>query len=195
VRTFALEDYVARVLAGEAAARSPAAALEALAITARTFAVANRGRHQRDGFDLCPLTHCQVLREPDAAGRAAVAATAGQVLTWEDAPAQVFYTASCGGTSERPSDVWAGSQDPPYLRIHHDSACKREPHWASEIPGPDLDRVLRAAGFRGAACATSGGSRTRRRAACAISISSAWPPTPSARRTSALSWAVRSAGS
>jgi SpoIID/LytB domain protein len=149
VRTFALEDYVARVLAGEAAARSPAAALEALAITARTFAVANRGRHQRDGFDLCPLTHCQVLREPDAAGRAAVAATAGQVLTWEDAPAQVFYTASCGGTSERPSDVWAGSQDPPYLRIHHDSACKREPHWASEIPGPDLDRVLRAAGFRG----------------------------------------------
>ena len=149
VRTFPLEDYVARVLAGEAAARSPAAALEALAITARTFAVANRGRHQRDGFDLCPLTHCQVLREPDAAARAAVAATAGQVLTWEDAPAQVFYTASCGGTSERPSDVWAGSQDPPYLRIHHDSACKGEPHWASEIPGPDLDRVLRAAGFRG----------------------------------------------
>ena len=149
VRSLPLEDYVARVLAGEAAARSPAAALEALAITARTFAVANRGRHQRDGFDLCPLTHCQVLREPDAAARAAVAATPGQVLMWEDAPAQVFYTASCGGTSERPSDVWAGAQNPPYLKIHHDSACKGEPHWASEIPGPDLDRVLRAAGFRG----------------------------------------------
>ena len=33
--------------------------------------------------------------------RAAMARTAGQILTWEDAPAQVFYTASCGGMTER----------------------------------------------------------------------------------------------
>ena len=63
VEAFAIEDYVARVLAGEAAAGSPPAALEALAVAVRTFAVGNRGRHQRDGFDLCTLTHCQVLRD------------------------------------------------------------------------------------------------------------------------------------
>ena len=80
VRTIPLEDYVAGVLAGEAAPRSPAAALEALAITVRTFAVVNRGRHARDGFDLCTLTHCQVLREPSQAMRAATARTAGQIL-------------------------------------------------------------------------------------------------------------------
>ncbi len=150
VRNMPLEDYVARVLAGEAQPRSAAAALEALAITARTFAVANRGRHQKSGFDLCTLTHCQVLREPDQAMRAAVAATAGQVLAFDGRPAQVFYTASCGGYTEKPSSVWPGAVDPPYLKVRHDGACEGEPHWASEIPEADLARVLHAAGFHGA---------------------------------------------
>jgi hypothetical protein len=71
IRALDIEEYVARVLAGEAAPRSPEAALDALAITARTFALHNRGRHAREGFDLCTLTHCQVLREPYPAGHAA----------------------------------------------------------------------------------------------------------------------------
>ena len=115
VEAFALEDYVARVLAGEAAAGSRPAALEALAVAVRTFAVGNRGRHQRDGFDVCTLTHCQVLRAPYAAVRDAASATAGQVLLVNGAPASVFYTASCGGRTERPSAVWPGADDPAYL--------------------------------------------------------------------------------
>jgi peptidoglycan hydrolase-like amidase len=59
VETLPIEAYVAHVLAGEAARDSAPAALEALAITIRTFAVANRGRHRADGFDLCDQTHCQ----------------------------------------------------------------------------------------------------------------------------------------
>jgi SpoIID/LytB domain protein len=149
VRMMALEDYVAGVLAGEAAAHSPPAALEALAITVRTFAVVNRGRHAREGFDLCTLTHCQVLREPSQATRAATARTAGQILVWHDAPAQVFYTASCGGMTERAADVWPGATDLPYLRPHRDRACNGQPKWASEIPAGDLDRVLHAAGYKG----------------------------------------------
>jgi SpoIID/LytB domain protein len=145
-----LDEYVARVLGGEAAPRSGVAALEALAITARTFALANTGRHQREGFDLCTLTHCQVLRDPTPAMRAAVASTAGRVLEWRDRPAQVFYTASCGGYSERPSAVWPRSDDPPFLRAHRDSACGGEPRWAAEISARDLERALRGAGFRGA---------------------------------------------
>jgi SpoIID/LytB domain protein len=149
IRTIPLEDYVARVLAGEAAAHSPPSALEALAITVRTFAVVNRGRHAREGFDLCTLTHCQVLREPDEAMRAATARTSGQILVWHDAPAQVFYTASCGGMTERAADVWPGADDLAYLRPRRDRACNGEPHWASEIPAADLDRVLHAAGYKG----------------------------------------------
>ncbi|PYR40935.1 MAG: hypothetical protein DMF93_09765, partial [Acidobacteria bacterium] len=72
-----IETYVARVVAGEAARDSRAAALEALAITVRTFAAANLGRHRADGFDLCDQTHCQVLRPATAVTERAVEATAG----------------------------------------------------------------------------------------------------------------------
>src|SRR5215510_5254872 len=59
VTSIPIETYVARVLAGEAMRDSQPAALEALAITIRTFAAANLRRHGADGFDLCDQTHCQ----------------------------------------------------------------------------------------------------------------------------------------
>ena len=74
VRTIRLEDYVAGVLAGEAARNSSPSALEALAITVRTYALANLSRHRADGFDLCDLTHCQVLRKATLATETAATA-------------------------------------------------------------------------------------------------------------------------
>ena len=80
---------------------------------------------------------------------AAAAATAGLVLGWRGAPASVYYTASCGGFGERPSNVWPGAPDPPFLPSQRDSACDREPPWSVEIPARDLQRALSGAGFRG----------------------------------------------
>ena len=149
VSSLPLETYVARVLAGEAAAQSPPAALEALAITVRTFALANLGRHRADGFDLCDQTHCQVLRPSTAATERAAGATAGQVLVYRGALASVYYSASCGGFTERPSGVWPGADDPPYLPARVDAACEGEPAWTDDISRGDLSRALAAAGFRG----------------------------------------------
>ena len=144
-----LEEYVARVVAGEAAPRSAPAALEALAVAVRTFATANRGRHKNDGFDLCDLTHCQVMAAATAATRQAAAATSGQILTWRGAAASIFYTACCGGQSELPSDVWPRAQDQPFLSRHRDESCRRTPEWDSEIAAAELLRAFRTAGFRG----------------------------------------------
>ena len=144
-----LETYVARVLAGEAARDSQPAALEALAITIRTFALANPGRHRADGFDLCDQTHCQVLRTATAATERAAQATAGRILVRDGAPAPVYYTASCGGRTEIPSDVWPGHEDPPYLPSRADDACDGVPAWTAELQERDLLRALRSAGFRG----------------------------------------------
>jgi stage II sporulation protein D len=144
-----LETYVARVLAGEAASNSPSAALDALAITVRTFALANRGRHHADGFDLCSETHCQVVRTATAATEASAARTSGRVLLNGGVPASVYYTASCGGHTETPSAVWPGAQDPPYLPSKPDAACGGQPKWEAEISDRDLLRALRAAGLRG----------------------------------------------
>jgi SpoIID/LytB domain protein len=149
VQTLAMDDYVARVLAGEAAPGSAPASLEALAIVIRTYTITNRGRHRADGFDLCDQTHCQVMRASTAVTERAARATSGQILLYRGAPATVYYSASCGGRSEKPSNVWPGAADPPYLAIHDDDGCGGFPQWTSELADADLQRAFNAAGYRG----------------------------------------------
>jgi stage II sporulation protein D len=149
VETLSMEPYVARVLAGEAARESPPAALEALAIAIRTYATANRGRHRAEGFDLCDQTHCQVVRTATAVTERAVENTAGQILRFAGEPATIFYSASCGGRSERPSSVWPGIADRSYLPVRPDDACEGQPQWSVELRLADLQRALQASGFRG----------------------------------------------
>jgi len=149
--TVSLEEYVARAVAGEAAPGTPAAALEALAITARTYAVANLGRHAGEGFDVCDLTHCQALKPATAASRAAAAATAGRILTYGGQPAHVFYSASCGGWSASPGEIWPDTStgEYPYLVSRAEPECREGSRWTAEISARDLARALRAAGLRG----------------------------------------------
>ena len=148
-QTLPLETYVSRVLAGEMVRDSQPAALEALAITIRTFALANRNRHRADGFDLCDQTHCQVLRAATAATTRAAEATASRVLLRDGAPASIYFSASCGGHTEIPSAVWPGADDPPYLPSREDDACQGAPAWSAAIDADDLRRAFRASGFRG----------------------------------------------
>jgi SpoIID/LytB domain protein len=144
-----IETYVARALGGEAVRGSQPAALEALAITIRTFALANRGRHRADGFDLCDQTHCQVVRTATAATERAAQETAGRLLLRDGVAATVYYSASCGGHTVVPSDVWPGHEDPPYLPAKEDDACEGAPAWTAALREADLLRALRASGFRG----------------------------------------------
>src|SRR6476646_7855846 len=144
-----VETYVARVLAGEALPGSEPAALETLAIAIRTYALENRGRHRADGFDLCDQTHCQVMRASTPATERAALATANQVLLYKGLLATVYYSASCGGRTEKPSNVWPGSEDPPYLPSKDDDGCRGFPEWSTELSMADLQRALRAAGFTG----------------------------------------------
>jgi stage II sporulation protein D len=143
-----VDDYVAQVVAGEGQPRAGEAAQQALATAARTFALANRNRHRREGFDLCDTTHCQVLRPATDAARRAAVASAGQVLLHDGEPAFVFYSASCGGRLEQASQVWPGAAD--YASPGAvDEACGGEPAWQSEVRVGDIERALRAAGLRG----------------------------------------------
>ena len=143
-----LEVYVARVLAGEGEPGAPDATQEALAIAIRTFAVFNSGRHQREGFDLCDTTHCQVLRTATANSRRAAFATAGRILTYQGAPAEIFYSASCGGRSESASEVWARSSLP-YLRSVEDDVHDGDTPWVLELTLDEAGRALRRNGFEG----------------------------------------------
>src|SRR5438093_343610 len=147
VTTIPLEAYVARVLTAEALPDSPPAALEALAIAVRTYTLANLGHHAADGFDLCDETHCQVMRTATPPNERAAAATAGQVLLNRGRPASIYYSASCGGRTELPSEVWAGAENPPFLPSRPDDGCLGAPVWTAQLADRDLLRALRAAGF------------------------------------------------
>ena len=148
VTVIPLEVYVARVLAGEADARMADAAQQALAITVRTYTIRNLDRHAREGFDLCDSTHCQVPRPSTPTSRRAALATAGQVLTYRGAIAEVFYSASCSGRSERAGDVWPAA-DHPYLVSRADEVCEGDPEWSADFSLERVQVALARAGFSG----------------------------------------------
>jgi stage II sporulation protein D len=120
VREIPLEDYVAATALSEVHPDIADAAVaermyEVQAVIARTYAVTNRGRHAKDGFDLCSTTHCQ-LYEPArlntsrwaSASRDATQRTAGEVLWYVDAAARALFHSDCGGRTSTASAVWGG---------------------------------------------------------------------------------------
>ena len=137
-RRYRLDDYVAGVLAGEAATDRSPQALRAMAIAARTYAVRFRGRHAAEGFDFCSLTHCQNFKPAavNAAQRDATDATSGELVWYQGSPAATYYGQDCGGSLE------AGGE--PYLPSRPDPACVRKGarEWSTEIPLGDLTRAL-----------------------------------------------------
>ena len=148
VTVIPLEAYVSRVLAGEGDPKAPEAAQQALAIAIRTYTLKNSGRHERDGYDLCDTTHCQVPRPSTPTSRRAAMATIGQVLTYHGDLAAVFYSASCGGRSERAADVWPGA-DYPYLVSRRDDVCEGDPEWTVAFALDDVRQALERVGFEG----------------------------------------------
>jgi stage II sporulation protein D len=148
VTVLPLEVYVARVIAGEGDSKAADAAQQALAVAIRTYTLKNSGRHARDGYDLCDSTHCQVPRPSTPTSRRAAMATVGQVLTYQRDLADVFYSASCGGRSERAGDIWPGA-DYPYLVSRRDDVCEDDPEWVVDFRLESVQRALERVGFEG----------------------------------------------
>lgn len=117
VNVLSVEEYTAGVVPNEVPAVYPAAALRAMAVIARTFALARRGYHKSRDYDVCGTVDCQMyggwLSECDATNRA-VNATRNEVASHKGRPADTTFHAVCGGVGESVSRVWP--QPPlPYL--------------------------------------------------------------------------------
>ena len=137
-----LEKYVAAVVAGETAQMQSDQALRAMAVAARTYAIHFRGRHQAEGYDLCGTTHCQRAEPGQVKAKieAAVAATAGQWMTYRGTAALALYSRDCGGVTE------AG--EAPYLTSHPDPYCGHS-DWRWSGAAQDILRSLAGSGLRG----------------------------------------------
>lgn len=153
--TLPLDEYLFGVLAAEASTESEPEALKAQAVTSRTYALHNLRRHQRQGYDLCDLTHCQrFVPVPDRDARPefyhlvreAISQTENEILHDEQArTADAYFSASCGGHTANIADLWNAPRAPPHLRGKVDAYCAHtaQEEWTDEIPTARLLPALR----------------------------------------------------
>ncbi len=155
VNELAIESYLIGVVNAEMGRRSreEQAAVEAQAIVARTYALKNRGKYGAAGFDLRASVADQayggVGAETDA-GRSAVRATAGNVLTYRGALITTFFHSTCGGSTASPVEAFRTVRSTPYLQPisdRHSSGhyCDISPRyrWTVEWDAETLGRILR----------------------------------------------------
>jgi stage II sporulation protein D len=147
VHALPMEDYVAAVAGSEMPPSFPAEALRAQAVAARTFAVTKKLQALAEGraFHLGATVVHQVYGGAaaiDPRTRAAAEATAGEVLVFEDEPADAFFHAACGGRTE--SGAEALGKDRPYLRSVTCGRCDGTPlsRWTYRVGAAELGRKL-----------------------------------------------------
>lgn len=141
-----VDDYLRSVVPEEMPVDWPAEAIKAQSVAARSFALASRGRHASEGYDLCTTTHCQLYTGTAAeksASNAAIKATRGEVLTYGGKPIEALFHTDSGGMTENSEDVWGSHM--PYLRAAKDTPAKTMP-WTKTISRADLERKLAAKG-------------------------------------------------
>lgn len=154
VLTLPSERYVAAVLMGETDASEPHASLQAMAVVARTFVLRTSYRKPIAGHlpsDICDSTACQALKlEPvSPVVYEAVRSTAGETLWFGSQRAQVFFSGSCGGTTESAGAIWPKLSSLPYLRSKVDPYCIRKDHatWHAEIPLTSFQEIAGREGW------------------------------------------------
>ena len=141
-----VDDYLRSVVPEEMPVDWPAEAIKAQSVAARSFALASRGRHAGESYDLCTTTHCQLYTGTAAeksASNAAIKATRGEVLTYGGKPIEALFHTDSGGMTENSEDVWGSHV--PYLRAAKDTPTKTMP-WTKTISRADLERKLAAKG-------------------------------------------------
>ncbi len=111
INRVSMEDYLKGVVPAEMGPRvfDELEALKAQAIAARSYAAKHRGESAAEGYDLCATPRCQVYSgvnvEHPLSSRA-VDETAGEVLLFGQQIADTLFTSTCGGRTERATDVF-----------------------------------------------------------------------------------------
>lgn len=153
VNTIDLEDYLCSVISSEMNADSPMELLKAHAVISRSWAIraieANHSQQQNIemngkaftyesnghiGFDVCADDHCQRyegLARMNERAVAAVHATKGQVLTYQNEICDCRFSKCCGGMTEQFETCWEDKHVPylvsvpcPYCDTHDEKILR-----------------------------------------------------------------------
>ncbi|HEY2064580.1 MAG TPA: SpoIID/LytB domain-containing protein [Gemmatimonadaceae bacterium] len=129
VNRLRMDDYLRGVVPLEigTAALGDVAAVEAQAVTARSYAVMHLAGTNRS-YDMSATVQDQVYGGASAetsVGNQAVDATAGLVLLYDGHVVNAPYHSTCGGSTAEPQDVWRSGGEPYLQRV------------SDQIPGTD----------------------------------------------------------
>ena len=115
VNVLRIDSYLTGVVPREMPASWSPAAVQAQAIAARSYAAYEMAHPLSSTYQICDTTSCQVYggySAEDSRSNAAVDATAGQILTFDDEPAFTQFSSSNGG--------WSAAGSVPYLTAVQD---------------------------------------------------------------------------
>src|SRR3954452_20097874 len=121
VNAVGLDDSVQGVVPAESPASWPAEALKAQAIAARTYAITTT---RSEDFDHYADTRSQVYKGVGieaASTNAAVAATRGQVVTYNGQPVVTYFFSTSGGKTEDVENTTLGNEPRPWLKSVEDA--------------------------------------------------------------------------
>ncbi len=143
-----LEQYLYSVLGSEMSGSWPLEALKAQAVAARTYAVYKRQNDRNALYDVSNTQSSQVykgLASEFTSTQAAVNATAGQVLTYNNQLILSVFHACSGGHTENVENVWFEAL--PYLRGVQDfdqdvTQCQ----WVKSFSAEELSKRLAGVG-------------------------------------------------
>lgn len=136
------EEYLRGVVPEEMPPEWNREAVKAQVVAARSFALGNRKRHGKEGYDLCASTHCQQYRGIGAErsrSNDAIQATYGEVLTFQGKPIEALFHMDSGGMTENSEDVWGSNI--PYLRAAKEVHQKTYP-WDKNFSAEQFTAVL-----------------------------------------------------
>ena len=120
VNELSIEEYLRGVVPRELgpAAYPELEAQKAQAVAARSYLLRNLGGFAEEGYDICGTPQCQVyggMEDEHPLSNRAVEETAGEILVFDDQPADAMYSATCGGHTENVEVVFP-LKSAPYLR-------------------------------------------------------------------------------
>jgi len=145
-----LETYVAGVVSGEVSPKWPLEALKAQAVAARTYVLYKKTSSQQQPFDVFASVQDQVYHGHAVRAESvlqAIAATKGQVVTYERRPIYAAYSSTAAGPTEDALYVWA--LDLPYLKGVDCPFDKQAPRyeWRTSFTFEYLEQQLRKEGY------------------------------------------------
>ena len=129
------------------------AAMEAQAITARTYAISRMRERKGEAFDVYAGVRDQVYQGRSGTNQlasGAVRETRGKVLTFKGELARTYYSATCGGHTSDIRFMWPHREPAPYLKGSFDGergksncAWTSKFRWRFSFSGKELGEILR----------------------------------------------------